>query len=110
MQIPRGKHAALLASDLPLISAVETAHATGSPQDGRNLRAGRPQPACSNRRGFASQPGNGKMMNSSQQTSPIGGLHRFGALFIRVAVGLLLGSAITIAVVAAGLDLFPLHP
>jgi hypothetical protein len=50
------------------------------------------------------------MMNSSQQTSPIGGLHRFGMLLIRVAVGLLLGSAITIAVLAAGLDLFPLHP
>ena len=54
--------------------------------------------------------GNGKAMKTSHQTTPAGGMRRLGTVFIRMAVGLLLGSAITVAVVAAGLDLFPLWP
>jgi len=50
------------------------------------------------------------MMKTRHQTTPVGGMRRLGTLFIRMAVGLLLGSAITVAVVAAGLDLFPFWP
>jgi len=53
---------------------------------------------------------NGKTMKTTHQTPPVGGMQRLGTVFIRMAVGLLLGSAITVAVVAAGLDLFPLRP
>ena len=54
--------------------------------------------------------GNGNAMKTNHQTTPAGGMRRLGTVFIRMAVGLLLGSAITVAVVAAGLDLFPLWP
>ena len=53
---------------------------------------------------------NGNTMKIPHQTTPVGGMRRLGTLFIRMAVGLLLGSAITVAVVAAGLDLFPFWP
>jgi hypothetical protein len=56
------------------------------------------------------QAGNGNAMKTRHQTTPVGGMRRLGTVFIRVAVGLLLGSAITVAVVAAGLDLLPLWP
>jgi hypothetical protein len=49
-------------------------------------------------------------MKTIRQTASTDAMRRLGAVFIRVAVGLLLGSAITVAVVAAGLDLFPLWP
>jgi hypothetical protein len=49
-------------------------------------------------------------MKTPHQTTPVGGMRRLGTVFIRIAVGLLLGSAITVAVVAAGLDLLPLWP
>ena len=54
--------------------------------------------------------GNDNAMKRSHQTTPAGGMRRLGTVFIRMAVGLLLGSAITVAVVAAGLDLLPLWP
>ena len=49
-------------------------------------------------------------MKNSHQPTQVWGLRRLGALFIRMAVGFLLVSAIAVAVVAAGLDLFPLRP
>jgi hypothetical protein len=59
--------------------------------------------------GYRLRIGNGEAMKT-QQTKPVGGMRRLGTVFIRVAVGLLVGSAITVAVVASGLDLFPLRP
>jgi hypothetical protein len=49
-------------------------------------------------------------MESGQEVTEIGRMRKVGILFMRVTVALLLGSAITVAVVAAGLDLFPLRP
>ncbi len=60
--------------------------------------------------GHQPRAGNGNPMKTRHQNTPIGGMRRFGSLFIRLAVGLLLGSAIAVAVVAAGLDLLPLWP
>jgi hypothetical protein len=71
-------------------------------QDGRGPRV--------QNMGRGLRAGNGNAMKRSHQTTPAGGMRRLGTVFIRMAVGLLLGSAITVAVVAAGLDLFPLWP
>jgi hypothetical protein len=60
--------------------------------------------------GHRLRAGSGKAMKTSHETTPVGGMRRLGTVFIRMAVGLLLASAITVAVVAAGLDLFPLRP
>jgi hypothetical protein len=60
--------------------------------------------------GHRPRAGNGNTMKTRHQTTPVGAMRRLGTLFIRMAVGLLLGSAITVAVVAAGLDLFPFWP
>lgn len=60
--------------------------------------------------GHGPRAGNGITMKTRHQTTPVGGMRRLGTLLIRMAVGLLLGSAITVAVVAAGLDLFPFWP
>jgi hypothetical protein len=60
--------------------------------------------------GHPLRTGNGNAMKTRHQTRPVGAMRRLGTVFIRIAVGLLLGSAITVAVVAAGLDLFPLWP
>jgi hypothetical protein len=45
-------------------------------------------------------------MKTNRQSAPVGRLRKVGTFFIRAAVGLLLASAVTVAVVAAGLDLF----
>jgi hypothetical protein len=60
--------------------------------------------------GHRLRAGNGNAMKTRHQTTPVGGMRWLGTVFIRLAVGLLLGSAITVAVVAAGLDLLPLWP
>lgn len=39
-----------------------------------------------------------------------GRIHRYGALFARTAVGLLLGCAVAVALIATVLDLIPLRP
>jgi hypothetical protein len=52
----------------------------------------------------------GSAMKSGTQTRAVGTMRKVGTIFARLAVALLLGSAVTVAVVAAGLDLFPLRP
>jgi hypothetical protein len=47
-------------------------------------------------------------MKRGHRTKPAGGMRRIGSMFVRVAVGLLLGSAVTVALAAAGWDLLPL--
>jgi hypothetical protein len=49
-------------------------------------------------------------MESGHETTAVGTMRKVGTLFMRLTVALLLGSAITVAIVAAGLDLFPLRP
>ena len=49
-------------------------------------------------------------MNIGHQDPQPRGIRRLGMVVIRVAVGLVFASAITVAVVAAGLDLLPLWP
>ena len=49
-------------------------------------------------------------MNIGHQHPQPRGIRRLGMVAIRVAVGLVFASAITVAVVAAGLDLLPLLP
>lgn len=49
-------------------------------------------------------------MKSGAKTRAVGRMRKVGAIFARLAVALLLGSAVTVAVVAAGLDLLPLLP
>jgi hypothetical protein len=48
-------------------------------------------------------------MESGHETTA-GRMRKVGTLFMRLTVALLLGSAITVAIVAAGLDFFPLWP
>ena len=55
------------------------------------------------------EPGGGAMNIGHQDPQPRG-IRRLGMVAIRVAVGLVFASAITVAVVAAGLDLLPLLP
>jgi hypothetical protein len=74
------------------------------------LGAGWASAAGSNRWTFRKRATNGKAMKNNEQPTQGGGLRRLGALFIRMAVGFLLVSAIAVAVVAAGLDLLPLRP
>ena len=52
----------------------------------------------------------GGAMNIGHQDPQTHGIRRLGIVVIRVAVGLVFASAITVAVVAAGLDLLPLWP
>ena len=49
-------------------------------------------------------------MNIGHQDPRRRGIRRLGIVVIRVAVGLVFASAITVAVVAAGIDLLPLWP
>jgi hypothetical protein len=55
------------------------------------------------------EPGSAAMETGNESTPPTG-MRRVATVLIRVAVGFLLASAVTVAVVAAGLDLFPLRP
>ena len=47
---------------------------------------------------------------NTRRTIAAGRMRKTATACARMAVGLLLGSAVTIAVVAAGIDLFPLRP
>jgi hypothetical protein len=49
-------------------------------------------------------------MESGHETTAVGRMRKIGTLFMRLTVAFLLGSAITVAIVAAGLDFFPLWP
>ena len=58
---------------------------------------------------FKAKAGGGAM-ESDAKTRAVGTMRRVGTIVTRLAVALLLGSAVTVAVVAAGLDLLPLLP
>jgi hypothetical protein len=51
-----------------------------------------------------------RAMESGHETTAVGRMRKIGTLFMRLTVAFLLGSAITVAIVAAGLDFFPLWP
>jgi hypothetical protein len=56
------------------------------------------------------RPGITMQTEKTQDFITIDRVRRFGTVFIRVAVGLLLGCAIAVALVATGLDLLPIRP
>ena len=110
MQIPRGMHAnrreTVLSRLFRRMNPVGLARRACRPefdaQDGRWLGV--------QANGASAPSRNGNAMKTSHRTTPVGGMRRLGTAFIRMAVGLLLASAITVAVVASGLDLLPLRP
>ncbi len=110
MQIPRGMHANLAEGSFLAYFRVSSRSARLGAYAGRNSTRRMAAGCVFKAMGHRPRAGNGNAMKTYHQTTPVGGMRRLGTVFIRITVGLLLGSAITVAVVAAGLDLLPLWP